>query len=216
MSPLHSPCDRPRGETPALRHTAAVRHPSRTPLQVFPRWLSMCLCHLSNRDVRKRRARMPPRLTRGLNDRREFLYRSCYPGDACHFPFEPWPIKRCAAVVRKPKRVARRHERRPGWALISGSNGSSLVRGRRNPDSITLHRCLAASLLGAARPLAGLMLHGSALAGAPTWPYWPGAVRHVQGETLKALRPVIELVSTSRLPAVPALTVEPIQRRNSI
>jgi hypothetical protein len=36
-------------------------------------------------------------------------------------------------------------------------------------------------------PLAGSDA-GCTLAGAPTWPLWPGGVRYVQSESLKAIR----------------------------
>jgi hypothetical protein len=38
------------------------------------------------------------------------------------------------------------------------------------------------------------MSAGGTLAGAPTWPLWPGAVRHVQSESLKAHRTVSSAV----------------------
>lgn len=55
-------------------------------------------------------------------------------------------------------------------------------------------------------PWRALQRLGCALAGAPTWPFWPGAVRHVQRETLKAYRPVslagVELPAAGLSPAM--------------
>lgn len=47
-------------------------------------------------------------------------------------------------------------------------------------------------------PVAAMALR--ALAGAPTWPIWPGAVRYVQGTTLKAAGLSLRQVFNSRLP----------------
>ena len=73
------------------------------------------------------------------------------------------------------------------------------VRGPRNPDLRSEHR-LAALLAGAASPWRALCANGCTLAGAPTWPLWPGGRCYVQGESLKARRPSLRRVSSSRLP----------------
>jgi hypothetical protein len=52
--------------------------------------------------------------------------------------------------------------------------------------------------------LGGLYSVGGTLAGAPTWPLWPGAVRHVQSESLKAHRTVSSAVY--QLPAWRSVT----------
>jgi hypothetical protein len=58
--------------------------------------------------------------------------------------------------------------------------------------------------------LGGLYSAGGTLAGAPTWPLWPGAVRHVQSESLKAHRTVSSAVY--QLPAWRSVTASGLDK----
>lgn len=93
-----------------------------------------------------------------------------------------------AASARTGQKNARVH-------CLGGQWRESLFSGKMSVGLNTRTKDRRATLGGVAADarwsLGGLCSAvGCALAGAPTWPFWPGAVRHVQRETLKAYRPV--------------------------
>jgi hypothetical protein len=90
------------------------------------------------------------------------------------------------------------------WGLALNSQIGKSVRGCENPDlrgiAAWRRRLLRAVSLG------GLYALGGTLAGAPSWPLWPGPVRYVQGATLKAADVSLRHVLTPRLP-VPSVGI---------
>lgn len=75
----------------------------------------------------------------------------------------------------------------PEEGVDANREGEQPVRGCDNPDLDRQATDWRRKAADARRALAGSSALATPWRASPSWPLWPGAVRHVQSESLKAL-----------------------------